>query len=311
MKKTLCSILAVLAFFSSCKQPPIPFRPHVEFAPSAESVKAGLSPFPVIASPENVASEQRIGEVFAHKRDFYRAITAFERGEILLRGSDISAILQLQYEVLLSYYLAGKYEEAFNYFEKSALPAAAGRSFPAWRDMMIIVYDSSCRSSHPVFAKRLLSNLSTVDPELADKLAIYSAIRTGDLRTAITMKGAPPYLRTLYNCYCKDAKSVNKARVMNALLPGLGYMYVQQINTGITALIVNAVFIGATYQFAKHGLVFPAIISGSLEVGWYVGGIWGAGRAAAEFNERLYENVGSKALDQERLYPILMLDYAF
>lgn len=311
MRRLLPILTLFAALLSSCKQPPIPFRPHVEFAPSAEGIKAGLSPFPAIASPENVADEQRIGETFAHKRDFYRAITAFERAEILLKGRDIPTILQLQYEVLLSYYLAGKYEEAFTYFEKSALPVAAGPSFPAWRDMMIIVYDSSARTCRTAYAKTLLGHLKTVDKDLADKLAIYSAIRVGDMRAAVNKEGAPPYLKTLYSCYCQRAKSVSQARLMNALLPGLGYMYVEQYNTGLTALIINAVFIGATYQLAKHGLVFPAIIAGSLEVGWYVGGIWGAGRAAAEYNERLYEEVGRKALEQERLYPILRLDYAF
>ncbi|MEI6531953.1 MAG: hypothetical protein WCN87_03945, partial [Chlamydiota bacterium] len=260
---------------------------------------------------ENVADEQRIGETFGQRRDFYRAITAFERGEILLRGSHIQTILQFQYEILLSYYLAGKYEEAFCYFEKSALKAAVTKTFPAWKDMLVIVYDSSCRIGRGDYAVALLKSIRLENPILADKLALYSAIRTGDLRCASQMAQAPCYLKKIYSDYCLESKSVNKARMMNALLPGVGYMYVKQVNTGITAMIVNAVFIGATYQFARKSLVFPAIICASLEVGWYVGGIWGAGRAAAEYNERLYENAGTKILEQERLYPLLMLDYAF
>lgn len=309
--KKLLSLGLLLLLLAGCKQPPIPFHPQVRCSPPADQVKAGLSPFPVFTTPEAVASEQRIGETFAHRRDFYRAITAFQRGEILLRGSDIHRILQLQYEVLLSYYLAQKYTEAFLYFQKSALPQAAGPHFPAWRDMLIIAYDLSCRTGHSDHAKALLTTIRTEDPTLADKLALYSAIRTGDLCRAVSLPGASPYFRTLYQCYCNDVKSPSKARFFNALLPGAGYVYVEQVNTGITALLVNAVFIGATYQFAKHGLVFPAIIAGSLEVGWYIGGIWGAGRAAAEYNERLFEHYGTKILEQERIYPILMLDYAF
>ncbi len=314
MNKTVLRLncfLLLISILSSCKQPQIPFKPHVEFTPKAESIKAGPSPFPLITTAENIADEQRIGETFGQRRDFYRAITAFERGEILLRGSSLQTILQFQYEILLSYYLAGKYEEAFCYFEKSALKNAVTNTFPAWKDMLIIVYDSSCRTGREEYAQALLKGIYLQNPSLANKLELYSALRTGDFKSALTMKAAPSYLKKIYSCYCLDSKSVNQARMMNALLPGAGYMYVKQVNTGITALIMNAVFIGATYQFAKKNLIFPAIICASLEVGWYIGGIWGAGRAAAEYNECLYENVGNKILEQERLYPLLMLDYVF
>lgn len=303
-------LLLTSVLLTACGQPVIPFKPYVCFNPPVEQLKGSHSPFPVEFSPlEAVANEQRIGQAFAHERDFYRAITAFKRAEILLQGRNLHNILQLQYEILLSYYLAGKYEEAFCYYQQSALKEAAGRGFPAFSDLMIVVFDSSLRSNHPSAASKALSRLD--NPELAHSLQLYSAIRTGHLQEAACLDQTSPAIKTLYRCYCSEAKSINKARVLNALIPGLGYAYVEQFNTALTALLVNAVFIGATYQFAKHDLVFPAIISGSLEMGWYIGGIWGAGRAAAEYNERLYERYGTKILDQERLYPILKLNYVF
>lgn len=310
MKKTLSLLLALL-ILTSCKQPPIPFKPHVDFYPAAEQVKAGRSPFRFASEPEAVANEQRIGESFANQRDFYRAITAFKRAEILLKGSDANRIIELQYDVLLSYYLAHKYEDAYCYFEKSALAAIAGPSFPAWRDLLIMTYDISAKTCHTAEASCILNKIREMDPALATRLAVYSTVRKGDLAAAAALPGAPGYIKKLLHCYCEESKSVNTARLLNVLLPGAGYFYVGQANTGMTAMLINAVFIAATYQFAKHGLLFPAIISGSLEFGWYIGGIWGAGRAAAEYNERLYERYGTKALDQERIYPILMLDYVF
>ncbi len=65
------------------------------------------------------------------------------------------------------------------------------------------------------------------------------------------------------------------------------------------------------FGILDHDLYAPAIITAGFEVGWYAGGIYGAGMAAKEHNTQLYEKYCYKMLQQERLFPFLMLHYGF
>ena len=46
-------------------------------------------------------------------------------------------------------------------------------------------------------------------------------------------------------------------------------------------------------------------------MGWYFGGINGAGLAAQEYNERVYERLARDTMIENKLFPILMLEKAF
>jgi hypothetical protein len=111
-----------------------------------------------------------------------------------------------------------------------------------------------------------------------------------------------------YSC---NKKSVSKAQTLNAILPGAGYYYVGQKKSGLTSFIINALFIAATYQLFDHGYIAAGIITGSLECGWYFGGINGAGLAAKEYNEQLYQSLGKEFMIQNRLFPILTIQKGF
>ena len=53
--------------------------------------------------------------------------------------------------------------------------------------------------------------------------------------------------------YEYEKKSIRKAEVFNAILPGAGYFYAGQIESGITSFLINALFIAATYEFFHKG----------------------------------------------------------
>ncbi len=282
--------LALLLLLSACTCPPIPFYPQCTYTPESCHVHSHSPTLPA------TSLEERVGDAFAHDRDFPNAVAAFRRAQIIDQ-------CDCTYKILLTYYLDQKYCEALRLFRQA-------RPRPS-RDLSVILFDLGIKTCNPQLSSNSLTLLRQSDPALADKLALYAAVSSGHLAQAAHMPGAPRYFKTLLNEYCCCTKSVNQARVLNAVLPGAGYMYVGQVSTGITAILINALFIAATVQFAKHQNVPAAIIFGSLEMGWYIGGIWGAGRAAAQYNEAIYERIARKALDQERLYPILNIDYAF
>jgi hypothetical protein len=111
--------------------------------------------------------------------------------------------------------------------------------------------------------------------------------------------------------YNKEKKSISKAQTLNAILPGMGYLYVGQKQSALTATLLNGLFIAAATHFFLHGHNSAGIIFSSFEAGWYFGGIYGAGEAAKLYNERVYEGKALTTLNQNKLFPIFMLNYGF
>jgi len=83
-----------------------------------------------------------------------------------------------------------------------------------------------------------------------------------------------------------------KKPVIAALLntvPGLGYIYVGQVQTGIAAFIVNSLSYAATYSAFKNDQTGLGTALGFLTIGWYTGGIYGARVGAYKHNSRMTE----------------------
>ena len=102
-----------------------------------------------------------------------------------------------------------------------------------------------------------------------------------------------------------------KPKTLNAFLPGAGYLYVGQKQSAMTAFLLNGLFIAAAVHFFNHKQYAAGAITLSFETGWYFGGIYGAGESAKLYNERVYERHAYSVLNQEKLFPLLMLRYGF
>lgn len=301
-----------LTLLVACRAPKIPCKPHVSYCPPLCCLKDRPCPFKALTTEElkeEWGKELKIGYAFAKEHDFYRAITAFKRGLILCPCKERS--LEMEYGILLSYYLAEKYEDVICAFKESHLKNCLSPTFPALHDLLVILYDTYSHVDDKKCAEALLPYLHQICPKTEKELVVSAAIREGQMDKAIQMEGSPPYLCPLYNSYTASLKSVKTASALNAMLPGAGYWYVGQKNTAITALIINSLFVAAAYQFFHKGYIAAGLFTTSLEAGWYLGGIYGAARAANEFNEHQYDTWGRKALDQAALYPTLMLNFTF
>lgn len=312
LKTCFITMLIPAMLLSSCI-PPVPFHPKVCYNPPPQSLRCHRTIFPELNCEELMqdwGKEMKIGLAFAKECDYYRAITTFKRALVLLPCGHECRKTELLYDILLSYYLAQKYCDVLEFFETSEL-VAVGRDFPAYQDLLIILYDSIERAGEPEYAKKFLPLINACNPSIAKKLELAVAVREGNFECAMQMPQAPAYFHEAYCKYLSETKSVSRAKLLNTVLPGAGFWYVGQKNTAITALIVNALFIAATYQFFHKNLQAAGIITASLEMGWYIGGIYGGGRAAAEWNEHKYEAFGEKIMSQECLYPQLMLRFAF
>ncbi|MDP1880230.1 MAG: tetratricopeptide repeat protein, partial [Parachlamydiaceae bacterium] len=92
------------------------------------------SPFTPLSSDEKKeewGKELMYGNAFAKEWDLYRAITCYKRGLFLIPDCAIQRKHQLEYGIILSYYLGNKYQDSLNQFEKGSL-SHAGPDFPAF-----------------------------------------------------------------------------------------------------------------------------------------------------------------------------------
>jgi hypothetical protein len=314
--RLLLTLGCLLSYLFVACQPCGQFEPQILYFPQKKQIQSLPSSFSPLSKEEyqyDWAKELYIGMNFAHDMDLYRAITALKRALIILPKKHEDRRLQIEYGIFECYYLGHKYTEAIEVFDNGPLSSVPG-SFPAVKELLIMLTDCYDKTDQIEKRDRIFCILEKYSPEAAESLKLSFAMTSGDLDIATGMIPTHPAAENLEKMmanYHASAKSISKAHLLNGLLPGAGYLYVGQKKTALTSFCINALFIGATYYFFKNHNIPAGIITASLETGWYVGGMNGAGLAAKEYNEHLYQSHAKEALLCNRLFPVLMLEKAF
>lgn len=313
--KKLFSALIILGI-SGCQKYSDEFNPNLDYLPSPYVTQCRPSAF----EPLNVedchtdwGKELRIAYVFAGEQDYYRAITAFKRTLVLLPPHEKERKHQIQFDILQSYYLAYKYQSAIEAFEASHLQHVS-RDFPAFKDLLIMLYDAYNKIGCDAKAADIYQVIQCEYPDEAARLGLSTSFLKADFSAIQQNSVETPYesdVNDLLYEYSTVAKSPERARLYQAILPGAGYYYVDQKNAALSSLLLNTFFIWAACHFFAKGNVAAGILTTSLETGWYFGGINGAGISAREYNERIYEVNAREFMRNRGLFPILMLQTSF
>ncbi len=308
--------ISALFLLGSCSRTNQDISPTINYTVHDRYFKALPSAFPPLTVSEKNTQwgrEYRIGVGFAKKLDLYRAITAFRRAEILVPREEKGRKLEMQYSILLCYYLGKRYQEVDQTFSTSDL-SRVDASFPAFHDLLVILYDTYMHLEEYDRAYQYLCLIQNHDPKTYQDLILSSAMQQADFQSMEQLSQIPPeksYLDSLLCNYHAKKKSPTTAALLNATIPGTGYFYLGQVQTGVTALFVNGLFIASSVYFFQNGPVAAGIIFASFEAGWYIGGIQGAAAGARFYNKRIYEQMATPIMNQEKLFPVFQLNYAF
>lgn len=308
--------VALLLSLASCGISKTCLEPSISYMAQTSDLRPLPSSFPPLTQEERGTEwgkELLIAQSLSRELDLYRGITAYKRALVLIPADCQARRQQIEYGIVLCYYLGHKYQDAINAFEESTLlylPPA----FPASENLLTLLYDCYEKVAACDRAASVLDIIERHSPDAALDLRIFTAASRGEipfLQELLAYSQDSASMHQFLGDYCTQAKSVRKARVLNAILPGAGYLYVGQKQSALTSLILNAVFIATAYQFFDRGLIAPGLIATSLEFGWYIGGINGAGIEAQEYNNRLYERGAIPVMKEERLFPILSFQKVF
>ncbi len=285
-------------------------EPQINVSVQDKYLKSLPSPFIHTAGREEWEKEERIGMGFAKELDLYQALTAFKRASFLLPNSDTTHHTELDYDTLLAYYLGGKYQETIYTFDMTSLRRTTPE-FRPYHDLMVTLYDSHAHLNQTEQADEIIDYMKTSYPDTAQKLALSKILMKGDIPALEKEAPSHPEIQKLLNDYNAEKKSTQTAQLLNTFIPGAGYFYLGQTQSGITATLLNGLFIWASVYFFQHGNTAAGIIFTSVEAGWYFGGIYGAGHEAKLYNERIYEKHATPVMNENRYFPILMLKYGF
>jgi len=303
--------LLPLLLLAGCFKVPTQIEPRMAHTISEAEIQKKNSAFPPLSEHEKSeawAKEFKIAQYFADQFDLYRAISTYKRAEILLDNTNEMRENQIKYNIVLCYYLAKKYNEVISTFERSDL-LHVDPSFPAFCDLLTLLYESYLKVDDQEKATRILALIKKKNPLRARKLAISTAIQKADINKL--SQENDPLIQQAIQCYCENKKSPATAGALNAIIPGAGFLYLGQKKSAATAFLLNGLFIAATVKFFQKGYTAAAIITLSFESGWYFGGIYGAKEEAKLYNERLYENIFCPVLNQQKLFPIFMIEHTF
>jgi tetratricopeptide (TPR) repeat protein len=318
MNKKKFTILTVSFLFSltcSCSRVPDIIEPKIDYGVQDRYLEKLPSPFSPLSEEQKKepwGQEAVIAMGFAHDLELYQAITSFKRALYLLPDSEKKQKTFLDYEIFLCYYIGKRYEEAIRIYENTDL-RFVDSTFAASHDLLVILFDSYTHMKETAKATRILSYLQLYYPKTAEKLMVATYLQEGNLPALKTVANDPSYdyIPPVIAQYERSKKSVVKAQVLNAMIPGAGYLYVGQKASAITAFLLNGLFIGASYYFFHAGNIPAGVIFAAFESGWYFGGIYGVGQEAKFYNERIYERSVSSVMNQKKLFPIFSLQYAF
>lgn len=308
--------IVTLLFLCSCHSKSTILEPHLDYTPQKKQFAQLSSDFPPLEAAERQTAwgqELLLGCGFAKDFDLFRAITCFKRALFLMPTEAVERKMQAEFFILESYFLGKKYQEAIDTFEAGSLSQAPS-SFPAFRDLLVILYESYLQMEQTDKSEAVLLLMEKGDTETASDLKLFHAFYIGSLPAIHTHAQKRPE-RESYHCflstYHSHAKSVGKAQLLNALLPGAGYLYIGQKKTALTSFLLNSCFLASTYHFFHRGNWGAGVFMASLECGWYFGGINGAGLAAKEYNEHLYNTHAKDLMISHSLFPVLMLQTGF
>ncbi|MFN0065331.1 MAG: hypothetical protein ACKVOH_03735 [Chlamydiales bacterium] len=323
MRRLVISIISLCMI--SCVRAPRTFEPTVTAPPHPKEIQRerrcflalpqefSVSPFPALTEEEACSDwgkEYRIGLMFAADFDLFRAITNFKSALCLMPPTENARHLEVQYAVTLAYFLGKKYIEVAYSVESTDLVRVDER-FPAYTDLLMILYESYCQLGKEECAAHILNLLQKHEPSEGAKITLYSALRKGDFKKLEEEQAEYAVVASMLSGYRKGAKSIKKAEMLNALFPGAGYWYLGQKQTAITSILVNSLFAATAAHFFAHGNNPAGILTLSIEGGWYFGGIYGAGLSAKHYNEKLYSNYANKVNQKEHSFPLMRLKYSF
>ena len=250
----------------------------------------------------------KVADAFMAEGEFYRAITEFKKFLILFPDSD-KADYAL-FTIGVAYYkgeeyaaaartlasLQEKYPESANLLQARYLE---GLSFWKLKD------HEKARATFEALADRYPESEYAPRALVASSLVALDADRAGISRDGLErfvrqypddprVENVREAMALLDEYQDLPQKSPVLAGVMSAIIPGSGYMYAGHYGDGITAFLINGLFIAGTITGINQENYAVGAIVGGIGLPFYFGNIYGSANAAKKWNLGVRDQLRNK-----------------
>lgn len=250
----------------------------------------------------------KMADAFMGEKEFYRAITEYKKLLILFPDSEKTDYVM--YRIGIAYYSGEEYEsslQAFfslreNFPESQYVPKSLyyeGLSY--WKLKRYEDAETSFISlanSYPgsEIAPSALVASSLVFLEEGDSISCLHGLEkvVSQYPEDTRSENAEKAIQLLEQHRTLPQKSQALAAVMSAVIPGSGYIYAEHYGDGITAFLINTLFIAGTITALHQENYAVAAIVGGIGLPFYLGNIYGSANAANKWNVSMKNEVRNK-----------------
>jgi len=271
-----------------------------------------FSTLPLYATEEAIQLtgdvQMRLGDAFMEEGEYYRAVTEYKKYLILFpEGRQADTAL---FKAATASYLGSEYDTAVDTFAtvRSRFPKSRHAAESAYQEAICHLRMSrfdraaaafEAAAAYPAddrFAPkaRLARALVQFDkeniPESRKDLTRFlndfpADPRKEKVREALTLLPQTDEL---------PHKSPVVAGILSALLPGSGHIYAGHYGDGVTALLLNGLFIAGTVVAVQQENYAVAGVAGVIGLPFYAGNIYGAANAASKWNLGVRKGISEK-----------------
>lgn len=239
----------------------------------------------------------RFAEELYKRGEFYRAITEYRR--FLSYFPSSPEALDVHFKIFDCYFLGEHYLEAIDWSRRTQEMYPQQRvidrtNFNIGKSLFALGNYSSARthfynvvtsggdSSIVNQARYHVGMCYLMESDWEKASGEFGAIPPG---SAIYEKAQFAARRSL------DGKSLPHKELLLAgllgIVPGGGYLYTGNVQTGIAAFVVNSLFFWGTYSAFDEGETGVGVVFGLFSLGWYAGSIYGSVVAAYKHSLRV------------------------
>ena len=259
----------------------------------------------------------KMADVFMAEGEYYRAITEYKKFLILFPNSE-KADYAL-FKTGMAYYRGEEYEPSVQCFSVLGEKYKTSRHLPEASFFEGLSY---WKIKDREKARTAFDALSEVFPrsEFAPLALVAGSLVAFEEENVTASMKRLEWLTDRYPEYpgsknAKEAmilidqyprlpeKSETLAAAMSAVLPGSGYIYADRVGDGITAFIINTLFIAGTITAIHRENYAVAGIVGGIGLPFYLGNIYGSANAAKKWNLGVKRELRNKVF--------LTLDFKF
>ena len=259
----------------------------------------------------------RLGDAFMEEGEYYRAITEYKKLLILFPDSERAdyALFKIgmayfkgeEYESSIRSFssLRAKYQESEHLVEARYFEGLSYWKLKEFASARKMFDDLAAAYPHSLYAPRSLmaASLVALDEEnISESRSHLEKLisRYPDGQAARNAKHVVPLIGQYKNL---PQKSEALAAILSAVIPGSGYVYAGHFGDGITAFLINGLWIaGAVTGIQAEYYAIAGVLAG-VGLPFYLGNIYGSANAAKKWNLKVKRDLLDRAY--------LALDFKF